>query len=198
MTEMPVRVVMTIIDVLETRTLFLLHVAVKRAAANHIQQLRAAANAQDRDLSAYRMSQKSNLNFVFCGMRLLDISKIGFLSGVTLRLDIFSLNKEKPVHLFHILRQTRRRSFHDRDDHRHYAQADEEFEMQLPDVIDRSVSAAVVRRAETRTTGRVIWSNAEALPRGAHLFRVPGKRREYERYPCQVCSSSRARTSDDL
>ena len=70
---MAVGIVIVIVNVRAVRALFLLHVTVERAAANHVQELRPAADAQNRDFAAQGVAQQSNLDFVLERMRLFEI-----------------------------------------------------------------------------------------------------------------------------
>ncbi len=71
--QMPVGVVMVVIDMLEMRPLFLLDVAVERAAADHIEQLRSPADRQDRNMVAKRVAQDPNLNLIFERVRFFEV-----------------------------------------------------------------------------------------------------------------------------
>ncbi len=136
---MAVRIVIVIIDVRAVRAFFFLHVAVQRASANHVQELRAAADAQYRDFPAQRVAQQANFDFVFERMRLFKILKVALAGLEALRFDVFAFHQQQAVHAFHVLREASGRAGDDGHNHRQGAQLDQKFEMKFADVIDEFI-----------------------------------------------------------
>ena len=74
--RVPVGIVVGEIDVLQAGLLFFLHIAVQRAPADDVEQLRAAANAKNRKLLPQRVADQPDFNFVLQGMRFFEVRVI--------------------------------------------------------------------------------------------------------------------------
>src|SRR4029077_7448432 len=78
--QMPVVVVVfAVVDVLQVGLLLFLHVAVKTAAANDVEQLRSAADAEDRKIMPQGMPRQANFDLVLQGMRFFEITETGLV-----------------------------------------------------------------------------------------------------------------------
>ena len=115
---MTICIVVVEIDVFQSGFLFLTHVAVQGASANDIQQLRPAANPEDRQLFSERGTDEPDLNFIFQRMRLLHMPIIGGSCLVAEWLDVLAFDDQQAAHVGHIVRKARECAFNDRNDHR--------------------------------------------------------------------------------
>lgn len=129
------------IDMLQSRPLFLLDVSEERPAANDVEQLRTAADAQDRHLFAKRVAHETKFDLVFQWMRFLEITAIGWQCFVAARFNIFAFYQQEAAHIFGVLRQVFENAVGNRNDAWNNFQMKKQFEMQLSDVIDLTNAA---------------------------------------------------------
>src|SRR5258706_6379512 len=102
------------IDMLEARRLLPLHIAVQSTSANNVEQLRSAAYSKNRQFFPERVTDQSDLYFIFKRMGFFEMLEIFRTRLVMLGLDIFALDKQKSLHICHVFRQARGRAFNDR------------------------------------------------------------------------------------
>src|SRR5579859_2217496 len=87
------------------------------------------------------MTRQANFNIVLQGMRLFEITEIGFVVVVKLGLDVFALHKEQAAHPLHVLRQTSLCAFGHRNHYRQSAHANQKLEMKFANVVDELMFA---------------------------------------------------------
>src|SRR6267143_5863736 len=110
---MPVRIVMFEINMLEGGFLFLLHITIERAPADDVEELRSAADSQDRKFLPQGMPQKMDLYFVFQRMSFLKVLEIFRPGLVALRFDVLALDQEKTLHVCHVFGKASESAFDD-------------------------------------------------------------------------------------
>src|ERR1700736_1040333 len=113
------------IDMLQARLLFFQHIAIQRTPAYDIKQLRSATNSKNRQFFPERLADESDFYFILERMSFLEVLEIFRPGLVMLGLDVFALDKQKSLHVCHVLRKTRGGAFDDRHHHRQNAQPDQ-------------------------------------------------------------------------